>query len=138
MELIASRPVGRPEIRRMDTVMRGIQAMKTVNWKRCALDRNRWKLIAEQAKTQSCSALYERMTIYTYCIHHIVLLPARPTVCHCSFHDLRIRHYATSRKVAVSRFDELNDFFSVYLVLPAALGAGVYSASNRNEYQKQG
>jgi hypothetical protein len=28
-------------------------------------------------------------------------------------------------------------FFSIYLILPAALGPGVYSASNRNEYQKQ-
>jgi hypothetical protein len=28
-------------------------------------------------------------------------------------------------------------FFSLYLILPAALGPGVYSASNRNEYQKQ-
>jgi hypothetical protein len=27
---------------------------------------------------------------------------------------------------------------SIYLILPAALGSGVYSASNRNEYQKQG
>jgi hypothetical protein len=27
--------------------------------------------------------------------------------------------------------------FSVYLILPAALGPAVYSASNRNEYQKQ-
>jgi hypothetical protein len=27
--------------------------------------------------------------------------------------------------------------FSVYLILPAALGPGVYPASNRNEYQKQ-
>jgi hypothetical protein len=27
-------------------------------------------------------------------------------------------------------------FFSVYLILPAALGPEVYSASNRNEYQK--
>jgi hypothetical protein len=27
--------------------------------------------------------------------------------------------------------------FSVYLILPAALGPGVYSASDRNEYQKQ-
>jgi hypothetical protein len=26
---------------------------------------------------------------------------------------------------------------SIYLILPAALGPGVYSASNRNEYQKQ-
>jgi hypothetical protein len=27
--------------------------------------------------------------------------------------------------------------FSIYLMLPAALGPGVHSASNRNEYQKQ-
>jgi hypothetical protein len=27
--------------------------------------------------------------------------------------------------------------FYIYLILPAALGPGVYSASNRNEYQKQ-
>jgi hypothetical protein len=27
--------------------------------------------------------------------------------------------------------------FSMYLIFPAALGLGVYSASNRNEYQKQ-
>jgi hypothetical protein len=26
--------------------------------------------------------------------------------------------------------------FSIYLILPAALGPGVHSASNRNEYQK--
>jgi hypothetical protein len=29
-----------------------------------------------------------------------------------------------------------NDFLSSYLILPVALGPGVYSASNRNEYQK--
>jgi hypothetical protein len=39
--------------------------------------------------------------------------------------------------VAGSRTDEVNDCFSNYLILPAALGPGVYSASNRNEYQKQ-
>jgi hypothetical protein len=33
-KLIASRPVGRPKIRWMDNVMKGIQAMKIVNWKR--------------------------------------------------------------------------------------------------------
>jgi hypothetical protein len=26
---------------------------------------------------------------------------------------------------------------SIYLILPAALGPGIYSAPNRNEYQKQ-
>jgi hypothetical protein len=27
--------------------------------------------------------------------------------------------------------------FSIYLILPAILGPGIYSASNINEYQKQ-
>jgi hypothetical protein len=31
----------------------------------------------------------------------------------------------------------MNEYFSIYLILPAALGPTVYSASNRNEYQKQ-
>jgi hypothetical protein len=48
-----------------------------------------------------------------------------------------LRHYATSRKVAGSRPDEVNAFFSIPLILVAALGPGVYSASNGNEYQKQ-
>jgi hypothetical protein len=35
--------------------------------------------------------------------------------------------------------DEVNEFISIYLILPAALGPWVYSASNIrvNEYQKQ-
>jgi hypothetical protein len=33
--------------------------------------------------------------------------------------------------------DEVIEFFSIYLILPAALGLGVYSASNRNEYQEK-
>jgi hypothetical protein len=36
-----------------------------------------------------------------------------------------------------SRIDEVNELFPIYLILPAALGPGFYSASNRNEYQKQ-
>jgi hypothetical protein len=31
----------------------------------------------------------------------------------------------------------MNDFLSIYLILPAGLGPGIYSTSNRNEYQKQ-
>jgi hypothetical protein len=27
--------------------------------------------------------------------------------------------------------------FSIYIILPAAMGLGIHSASNRNEYQKQ-
>jgi hypothetical protein len=45
-------------------------------------------------------------------------------------------HYVTSRRVAGSRPEEVN-IFSIYLIVPAAVGPGVYSASNRNEYQKQ-
>jgi hypothetical protein len=45
-----------------------------------------------------------------------------------------LRHYATNWKVSVSIPDEVN--FKIYLILPAALGPGVYSASNRNEYHK--
>jgi hypothetical protein len=40
-------------------------------------------------------------------------------------------------KVEGSRPDEVNEFFSIYLILPATLGPGVYSACNRNEYKKQ-
>jgi hypothetical protein len=35
-----------------------------------------------------------------------------------------------------SSLDEVLYFFPVFLILPAAIGPGVYSASNRNEYQK--
>jgi hypothetical protein len=46
--------------------------------------------------------------------------------------------YDTRRKVAGSISDELNAFFfSIYLILPAALDPRVHSASNRNQYQKQ-
>jgi hypothetical protein len=34
-----------------------------------------------------------------------------------------------------ARWGEL--IFSIYLLLPAALGPGLYSSSNRNEYQNQ-
>jgi hypothetical protein len=40
-------------------------------------------------------------------------------------------------KVVGSRTDEVNEFFSIYLILQAALDPLVYSATNRNEYQKQ-
>jgi hypothetical protein len=31
----------------------------------------------------------------------------------------------------------VNEFSSIYIILPAALGLGDYLASNSNEYQKQ-
>jgi hypothetical protein len=42
-----------------------------------------------------------------------------------------LRHYGTSRKAAGSRPDKVNDFFSIYLILP------VYTPSKRNEYLKE-
>jgi hypothetical protein len=44
-----------------------------------------------------------------------------------------LRYLATNRKVAGSRTNEVNELFSIYLIL----GPGAYSASDRNEYQKQ-
>jgi hypothetical protein len=35
------------------------------------------------------------------------------------------------------RPDNVNKYFSIYLILPGAVGPEVYSASKRNEYQKQ-
>jgi hypothetical protein len=46
------------------------------------------------------------------------------------------RNYAKSRKVVGSIPDEVIGLFSNDLILPAALGPGVCSASNRNEYQE--
>jgi hypothetical protein len=43
--------------------------------------------------------------------------------------------YATSWKVAILRPDQVNVFNLPNLL--AALGPGVHSAANRNEYQKQ-
>jgi hypothetical protein len=41
------------------------------------------------------------------------------------------------QKVVGLRPGEVNEYFSVYLILLVTLGPVVYSASNRNEYQKQ-
>jgi hypothetical protein len=48
-----------------------------------------------------------------------------------------VKAYATSRKAAGLRPDKMNVFFSIYLILSVTLGPAVYSASNRNKYQKQ-
>jgi hypothetical protein len=41
---------------------------------------------------------------------------------------MRLKRYATSREVAISDPDEVITFFKIYLILPAALGPGIYSA----------
>jgi hypothetical protein len=48
-----------------------------------------------------------------------------------------LRHYATNRKVVGSRPNEVNEYSYICLILPTALGPGVHTACNRNEYQKQ-
>jgi hypothetical protein len=54
---------------------------------------------------------------------------------------LLVRHiflnctYVCLRSLFETRGGEL--IFSIYLILPAALGPKVYSVSNRNKYQKQ-
>jgi hypothetical protein len=39
--------------------------------------------------------------------------------------------------VADSRPDEVNEFFSIYLIPSAVLGPWVHSASSRKDYQEQ-
>jgi hypothetical protein len=48
-----------------------------------------------------------------------------------------VRALCYKPKGGSSRPDEVDEFFPIYLILPAALGPGVYSAFNRNKYQKQ-
>jgi hypothetical protein len=48
-----------------------------------------------------------------------------------------IRNYTISRKVAGSRIDEVNIFFSIGRIIPTALGPGVYSASNKNSIRSR-
>jgi hypothetical protein len=48
-----------------------------------------------------------------------------------------LRCYAASWTVAGSIPAEVIEFFSIYIILLAALGPEVYSSHNRNEYQKQ-
>jgi hypothetical protein len=58
-----------------------------------------------------------------------------PNVISCHIHAVG-HAVATSRKVAGSSPDEVDFFFQFYLILPAAYGPGIESASNRNEYQE--
>jgi hypothetical protein len=51
--------------------------------------------------------------------------------------DIWLRRCATIRMVVGSTPCEVIEFILMYLILPAPLGLGVHSASNRNEYQKQ-
>jgi hypothetical protein len=48
-----------------------------------------------------------------------------------------LRHYATSRKLEVSRPDQVIEFFPIYLILSAALGSEGLSGYNINENQEE-
>jgi hypothetical protein len=48
--------------------------------------------------------------------------------------DTLLRHYDTSRKVAGSRPDEMNEFFSIHLILPAALHPEVKYQKQKNKF----
>jgi hypothetical protein len=45
----------------MGNIMKDIQAMKIVNWKRFAQDRNKWKSVVKQARTHI--ELYEGINL---------------------------------------------------------------------------
>jgi hypothetical protein len=51
---------------------------------------------------------------------------------------LSFRHVtfgAASLKVPGPRPEDVTEFFLIYLIFPTALDTGIYSASNRSEYQ---
>ena len=48
----ASRRIGRQRIRQEDDVREDLGEMKVQNWSKMAMDREGWKRIAEQPKTQ--------------------------------------------------------------------------------------
>jgi hypothetical protein len=45
--------------------------------------------------------------------------------------------YTLCTRILCISSDEVTEFLSIYLIFPAVLDPGVYSASNSNEYQKQ-
>jgi hypothetical protein len=54
-----------------------------------------------------------------------------------SIFSKREKDYATNQEVTGSSTDVVNEFISIYPILQVVLDPGVYSASNRNEYQKE-
>ena len=48
---ISKRPTGRPKLRWEDDFLEDIKSMKVCNWKNVTQNRDRWKRVAEQART---------------------------------------------------------------------------------------
>jgi hypothetical protein len=52
-------------------------------------------------------------------------------------HAITTQKIGLTLKLILKKLQVTAFFFSIYLILLSELGPGVYSASNRNEYQKQ-
>jgi hypothetical protein len=52
-------------------------------------------------------------------------------------HAARPVFYSRKGQIIFTSTPPIGDCFSMYLILPAALDPGVYSASNGNDYHKQ-
>jgi hypothetical protein len=48
---MSKRPTGRPKTRWEDDVLEDMKSMKICDWKNVAMNRDRWKKVAEQART---------------------------------------------------------------------------------------
>jgi hypothetical protein len=48
---MSKRPIGRPKIRWEDDILEDIKSMNVRDWKNAAQNRDRWKKVAEQART---------------------------------------------------------------------------------------
>jgi hypothetical protein len=50
---LASRLIGRPNIRWEDDIRKDLQTMRIENWKKSVLDRDSWKAIVERTKAHN-------------------------------------------------------------------------------------
>jgi hypothetical protein len=48
---MSKRTIGRPKLRWEDDVLKDVKNMNVCNWKNVTQDRERWKRVAEQART---------------------------------------------------------------------------------------
>jgi hypothetical protein len=100
-----------------------------------------WVILLFEANTGTVTSNQTKTTFfYTVCSLVILLLSAH-SICYSLYHEI----YHKRMKEALCYKLEGRGFktwwgewmFSIYLILLAALGPEIYSAFNRNEYQKQ-